>query len=266
MVGMGSSMRRRARPVVCAPHTPTHTAAHTRTHTRGRALDGGRTLRARRSRRLSSRCTVPRPADYHRTPTMAYSWSFGAWLKQRRTALDLTQAELAQRVGCATVTLQKWELDERRPSKELAALLAEQLAVPADERATFVQAARAERASERLPVAPPPGRRTALAPGAAPAPQSAAAAHTADRARATRRPRQSRCCAAPTCACSRCWVRAAPARRAWPGRLRPRCWTTTRRGSGWSTWHRSAIRCWSSRPSRRCSAWARPASGRCSTR
>ena len=32
--------------------------------------------------------------------------SFGQWLKQRRKTLDLTQAELARQVGCATVTLQ----------------------------------------------------------------------------------------------------------------------------------------------------------------
>ncbi len=31
--------------------------------------------------------------------------SFGSWLKQRRKTLDLTQAELARLVGCATVTI-----------------------------------------------------------------------------------------------------------------------------------------------------------------
>ncbi|MBZ5625804.1 MAG: helix-turn-helix domain-containing protein [Acidobacteriia bacterium] len=42
---------------------------------------------------------------------------FGHWLSDRRRTLHLTQAELARRVGCATVTLQKIEADERRPSK-----------------------------------------------------------------------------------------------------------------------------------------------------
>ena len=56
--------------------------------------------------------------------------SFGSWLKQRRKALDLTQEELARRIGCATVTLQKIELDERRPSKEIAARMAEALEIP----------------------------------------------------------------------------------------------------------------------------------------
>ena len=259
-------MRRQARPVVCAPHTPTHTAAHTRTHTRGRALDGGRTLRARRSRRLSSRCTVARPADYHRTPTMAYSWSFGAWLKQRRTALDLTQAELAQRVGCATVTLQKWELDERRPSKELAALLAEHLAVPADERATFVQAARAERASERLPVAPPP----VAAPPWRPAPRPR---HNLPLPPTPLIGRAREMAAAVALLRRR---RRAPAHAAGSGRHRQDapglagCGHAAGRLRGGGLVRRPGTDqrpgCWSSRPSRRCSAWARPASGRCSTR
>jgi predicted ATPase/transcriptional regulator with XRE-family HTH domain len=76
--------------------------------------------------------------------------SFGQWLKQRRRALDLTQAELARRLGCATVTLQKIELDERRPSKELAERLSELLQLPAAERAAFLRVARAELTADRL--------------------------------------------------------------------------------------------------------------------
>ena len=60
--------------------------------------------------------------------------SFGQWLKHRRQALELTQAELAQRLGCAPVTLQKIELDERRPSPEVAAQLAEALDLPREAR------------------------------------------------------------------------------------------------------------------------------------
>jgi transcriptional regulator with XRE-family HTH domain len=37
--------------------------------------------------------------------------SFGAWLKRRRKALDLTQEALAQLVGCAGVTIRKYESD-----------------------------------------------------------------------------------------------------------------------------------------------------------
>ena len=59
--------------------------------------------------------------------------SFGYWVRRRRKALDLTQAALAQRVGCATVTIQKIEAEERRPSSQIAALLAEQLRIPPGE-------------------------------------------------------------------------------------------------------------------------------------
>ncbi|HEX9371760.1 MAG TPA: helix-turn-helix transcriptional regulator, partial [Roseiflexaceae bacterium] len=45
--------------------------------------------------------------------------SFGYWLQRRRKALDLTQAELAQQVGCAVTTIKKIEADERRPSRQL---------------------------------------------------------------------------------------------------------------------------------------------------
>jgi transcriptional regulator with XRE-family HTH domain len=42
------------------------------------------------------------------------STSFGEWLRSRRTALQLSREQLAQRVGCAAVTLRKIEADERR--------------------------------------------------------------------------------------------------------------------------------------------------------
>jgi transcriptional regulator with XRE-family HTH domain len=35
---------------------------------------------------------------------------FGLWLKRQRRALDLTQEEIAQRIGCALVTLRKIEM------------------------------------------------------------------------------------------------------------------------------------------------------------
>lgn len=70
------------------------------------------------------------------------SVSFGNWLRRRRKALDLTQAQLAQRAGCATATIRKIEADERKPSWQLAEMLATVLAVPEDARATYFQAAR----------------------------------------------------------------------------------------------------------------------------
>src|SRR6266508_1491848 len=73
--------------------------------------------------------------------------SFGAWLRQRRRVLDLTQAELAQQAGCAVVTIRKLETDERRPSKQLAAQLAACLSIPREEYARFLALARANGAS-----------------------------------------------------------------------------------------------------------------------
>jgi transcriptional regulator with XRE-family HTH domain len=49
--------------------------------------------------------------------------SFGQWLKSRRKALDLSQPELATRIGCSPRTIEKLEADTRRPSKQMAALL-----------------------------------------------------------------------------------------------------------------------------------------------
>ena len=64
--------------------------------------------------------------------------SVGAWIGRRRRALDLTQAELAQRVGCALGTLRKLERDERRPSKQIAARLADQLQLASEVPVVFV--------------------------------------------------------------------------------------------------------------------------------
>ncbi len=77
--------------------------------------------------------------------------SFGSWLTRRRGGLGLSRAELARRVSCATVTLRKIEEDARRPSTQLAARLADQLAVRPEECATFIRVARGELGFERLP-------------------------------------------------------------------------------------------------------------------
>jgi transcriptional regulator with XRE-family HTH domain len=56
--------------------------------------------------------------------------SFGLWLRRRRKALDLTQDALAGRVGCSVATIRKIEADERRPSRQVAELLAKVLDIP----------------------------------------------------------------------------------------------------------------------------------------
>lgn len=103
------------------------------------------------------------------------SLSFGIWLRRRRRALDLTQPELAARVACAVITLQKIEAEERRPSRAMAERLADTLAVPPHERAAFIAAAR--RSSVVPDLEPPEARARPLAstplPGALPAPLGA---------------------------------------------------------------------------------------------
>ena len=77
---------------------------------------------------------------------------FGEWLKRRRQSLDLTQAELSERVGCSVFALRKIESGERRPSKQLAGLLAGALEVGEAELNAFVRAARGEMVSDCLPL------------------------------------------------------------------------------------------------------------------
>src|SRR5262245_59582857 len=82
---------------------------------------------------------------------MANLYSFGEWLKQRRSALLLSREELAEQVGCAEVTLRKIEADERRPSLVIAERLAELLELAGAERVLFLQVARGLVGVERLP-------------------------------------------------------------------------------------------------------------------
>jgi predicted ATPase/transcriptional regulator with XRE-family HTH domain len=70
--------------------------------------------------------------------------SFGEWVQQRRKVLRFTRNQLAQRIGCAAVTIKKIERDERRPSRQIAELLAEHLQIPHQEQARFVRMARGE--------------------------------------------------------------------------------------------------------------------------
>jgi len=69
--------------------------------------------------------------------------SFGNFVRKRRRELDLTQEELARRVGCAAITIRKVEAEDARPSVQIAERLAMALAIPLDQRAEFVRRARA---------------------------------------------------------------------------------------------------------------------------
>jgi adenylate cyclase len=85
-----------------------------------------------------------------------YTASFGYWIKRRRLALDLTQAVLARRVGCATTTVKKIERDERRPSQQMAHRLAAALEMAGAEKEQFVAMAMSERAADAMPLAREP--------------------------------------------------------------------------------------------------------------
>jgi predicted ATPase/class 3 adenylate cyclase/Tfp pilus assembly protein PilF len=77
--------------------------------------------------------------------------SFGVWLRRVRKANDLTQAELAQRVGCAEGTIRNLEADALRPSKQLAARLAAQLGLAADAQTAIVAFARGGTTPPEMP-------------------------------------------------------------------------------------------------------------------
>ena len=76
--------------------------------------------------------------------------SFGYWVRRRRKALDLTQEELARQVFCALSTIKKIELDERRPSRQMAERIAVCLRIQDQERKVFLKAASAERSFDQL--------------------------------------------------------------------------------------------------------------------
>lgn len=84
--------------------------------------------------------------DGHMTNTL----SFGYWVQQRRKALDFTRPALARRVNCSVSTIKKIERDERRPSRQIAVLLADHLLVPEQERERFIAMARGEYRADPL--------------------------------------------------------------------------------------------------------------------
>ena len=67
---------------------------------------------------------------------------FGHWLQARRVEQDLTREELAALVACSADYIKKIEQGKRKPSKQLAGLLAAQLGLPPPAAAAFLSAAR----------------------------------------------------------------------------------------------------------------------------
>src|SRR5512143_2372528 len=76
--------------------------------------------------------------------------TFGGWLFQSRKQLRLTRQELAGRIGCSVSALRKIEDGERRPSVQIAELIANGLNIPPEQRSTFVRVARGELGVGRL--------------------------------------------------------------------------------------------------------------------
>lgn len=73
---------------------------------------------------------------------MEHFVSLGDWVRRRRKLLDMTQAELAGKVNCSLSMMRKIEREERRPSVQLAELLADHLAIDDSRRALFLRMAR----------------------------------------------------------------------------------------------------------------------------
>ena len=77
--------------------------------------------------------------------------------------LDMTQADLAQKVSCSVSMLRKIERDQRRPSEQLAELLADELAIDDSQQPQFMQMARSQFVPD-IPVASGPEFEPAVTP------------------------------------------------------------------------------------------------------
>ena len=75
---------------------------------------------------------------------------FGEWLLQQRKLRRLTREEFAERIGCSVSALRKIEYGERRPSAQIAELIANCLDIPSAEHVTFIKVARGDLNVEHL--------------------------------------------------------------------------------------------------------------------
>jgi predicted ATPase/DNA-binding XRE family transcriptional regulator len=92
-----------------------------------------------------------RPMAEEATGRLSRGTRFGEWLMQRRKGLDLTRRQLALAVGLSAVAIEKIEIGERRPSRQVAELLARYFGVPEAELEAFVQFARGTSTEFRVP-------------------------------------------------------------------------------------------------------------------
>lgn len=83
--------------------------------------------------------------------------SFAQWLRATRTTHDLTQSELAIRIGCAPGTIRKLEAGTRQPSKVLLARILAVLSVPSNEQPRITALARPSASASAIGSASPPG-------------------------------------------------------------------------------------------------------------
>ena len=67
---------------------------------------------------------------------------FGTWLRRERRRLDLSRQALADRAGCAEITLRRIESGTLKPSKELAHILLEQVGIPESDHERWIPFAR----------------------------------------------------------------------------------------------------------------------------
>lgn len=77
--------------------------------------------------------------------------SFRSWVRRQRKGLDLTQAELAERLGYSPQLIQKIESGRRRPSKQFVEALVRHLGLAPQEREVVLQLARSEHLYDSAP-------------------------------------------------------------------------------------------------------------------
>jgi predicted ATPase/DNA-binding XRE family transcriptional regulator len=70
--------------------------------------------------------------------------SFGEWLRRQRMGKGMTREQLANQIGCATITLRKIESEERRPSGQIVERIAEIFKIPTNERKKFLSFSRGD--------------------------------------------------------------------------------------------------------------------------